>query len=40
MLRFPALPLTLAILVACGAPEHEERTAASTTSTTAAPPAA
>jgi len=34
MLRFPAIPLALAALVACGAPEHEERAAASTTSTT------
>jgi len=40
MLRFPIVPLALAVLVACGAPEHEERAAAPTTSTTSPPAAA
>ena len=40
MLRFPIVPLALVVLVACGTPEHEERTAASTTSTTSRPAAA
>jgi hypothetical protein len=40
MLRFPIVPLALAVVLACGAPEHEERAAASTTSTTSPPAAA
>ena len=40
MLRFPIVPLALTALVACGAPDREERAAASTTSTTSPPAAA